>query len=497
MNRRTRFYTSLWLVLGLVTSVSAQEVPFLTVTSKDRANVIEWQYPPAPFAGFVRVIGRIDRFPNAPDDVDINNLFAVDVPGNPGEHGSLGHPGLTPGATHYYTAFVNDSGNFSPGRTAIGIPVDASGPIQWRFFSGATAMAPPGIGAYVLALSNDEHLYSMERGDVDGGVWPVSFNPYPLTNVAQHLPAVVPIANGDASNFTIISTQDGFVNAIDVDLGAETWVSDPLGMLQAAPGGWFSFYSGLNFDLVLVGTRIAGQRNSFYALDAFDGHTVWSFDDPAGPGIGIISGAASIDYDRSRLYFASHAIADGADSVWALDLETDNKVWSTPLGDISGSAVVRGDDIYVGADDGLIWGLDIVDGSVKLNFPFDTQDGATRGFVFPDYASRRVYVSTQTTVWCLRDVEPVVIEGWSHAGIPNPSTPLYPSGSQFVWVGSSNSRLYQLDVTTGNPSQPPVTTSVLLGDGTAGVGSPSYDVQNALIYLGAEDGVISAVRAPF
>ena len=41
MNRRTRFYTSLSLVLGLVTSVSAQEVPFLTITSKDRANVIE------------------------------------------------------------------------------------------------------------------------------------------------------------------------------------------------------------------------------------------------------------------------------------------------------------------------------------------------------------------------------------------------------------------------------------------------------------------------
>jgi outer membrane protein assembly factor BamB len=358
-------------------------------------------------------------------------------------------------------------------------------------------MAPPGIGAYVLALSNDENLYAMKRGDIDGGTWPDEFIPRPLSNVAQHRPAVVPIAFGDSENFTIISTQDGFVHSIDVDVGTEIWVSESLGMLQAGPVGWFSFYSGLNHDLILVGTRIAGQRNTFYALDASDGSVVWSFDDPAGPGIGIISGAASIDYTRSRLYFASHAIAEGADSVWALDLETGDKVWSTPLGNISGSAVVRGDDLYVGTDDGLIQGIDVRDGNVKLNFPFDTGDGATRGFVFPDYASRRVYVSTQTTVWCLRDVEPVVIREWSQPGIPDPSTPVVPSGSRFLWVGSSNGRLYQLDLTTGNPSQPPVTSSVLLNDGTAGVGSPSYDVANALVYVGAEDGVISAVRAPF
>jgi outer membrane protein assembly factor BamB len=497
MHKRIRVATSV-LVLVVTTAFSAaEEVPFLTVTSKDHENVIEWQFPPTLFSGFVRVIGRTDHFPTAPDDIDPDNLFAVDVPAVSGEHASLGHPGLTPGATVFYAAFVFDGESFSAGKTAIGIPVDATGPIQWRFFSGATAMAPPGIGAYVLALSNDENLYAMKRGDIDGGTWPDEFIPRPLFNVAQHRPAVVPIAFGDSENFTIISTQDGFVHSIDVDVGTEIWVSESLGMLQAGPVGWFSFYSGLNHDLILVGTRIAGQRNTFYALDASDGSVVWSFDDPAGPGIGIISGAASIDYTRSRLYFASHAIAEGADSVWALDLETGDKVWSTPLGNVSGSAVVRGDDLYVGTDDGLIQGIDVTDGSVKLNFPFDTGDGATRGFVFPDYASRRIYVSTQTTVWCLRDVEPVVIREWSQPGIPDPSTPVVPSGSRFLWVGSSNGRLYQLDLTTGNPSQPPVTSSVLLNDGTAGVGSPSYDVANALVYVGAEDGVISAVRAPF
>jgi outer membrane protein assembly factor BamB len=114
--------------------------------------------------------------------------------------------------------------------------------------------------------------------------------------------------------------------------------------------------------------------------------------------------------------------------------------------------------LYVGADDGTIYGLDADDGSVGPSF--DTGDGVTKGFVFPDLYGDRVYVSTATTVWSLRDEGPVFTLRWAHTGIPGPSIVLYPPGSQYLWVGSSDGRLYQIDVTTGNPAQPPDATFV-------------------------------------
>jgi outer membrane protein assembly factor BamB len=153
--------------------------------------------------------------------------------------------------------------------------------------------------------------------------------------------------------------------------------------------------------------------------------------------------------------------------------------------------------LYVGADDGKVYAFDVNDGAERSNFPFDTHDGPTKGFVFPDFAGDRLYFATVTTVWAVRDVGPVATERWSHSGIPDPSIVVYPPGSQYLWVGSSDGRLYQIDVTTGNPAQAPDTKSVLLGSGAAGVGSPSYDVIHKLVYVGTEDGSLYAVAVPF
>jgi outer membrane protein assembly factor BamB len=479
-----------------VIAFAQNDVPFLTVTSRDRTNVVEFLNPPEGDYLLTRVIGRRDQFASTSVDFGPPPIFVSDVFGIQGKPGFVTHNSLENGQTYYYTVFVFDGGEtWSSGARVTGEPIDTSGVLRWRFSTGtgATAMSPPGLGSVVFVLSNDNNVYPLERGP-DGGTWAADAIPLHLEAPAQHRTPVITI---DALNMGFVAAQDGFVRAVDADTGAPLWQSDFFGMLQGGPAVWLSRFSGFADDVVYVGTRNAGVRNAFHALRALDGSTVWSFDDPGGDGMGIVSGGASIDYVNEVAYLASHEFVPGAGSVWAVDLATGVEKWSTSVGNVSGSPIQRGNVLYVGSDDGKIHALDVANGSLRLNSPFETNDGITKGFVFPDLAGDRVYLSTQTTLWCLRDVGPVLNERWSHPGIPGPSIPTYPPGYQFLWVGSSDGRLHQVDVTTGNPAHPPDSTFVTLTNGSAGVGSPTYDVLNRLIYVGTEDGAVVALTAPF
>lgn len=488
------WYFSVVVVLFAEILSAQDDVLVLTVTSRNETNVIEWRNPLQPPYGATRVVGRTDRFPVDADD--ISDAFVADVIGAPGGKGAVEHTGLESGAPYFYGVFVDDgSGNFSGGETIQAEPLPAAGPVKWRFApsTAAVSMTPPGIGRAILFPNNDGNIYGIERG-IHGGVWlPESFPSSP--GVVQHRPPVIALAGvTSADNFTLVSTQDGVVAAVDVESGDVLWSSLDLGSLQAGPAVWLEGFGG-GADTVLVGTRNSPGKNTLFGLHAGDGTEAWRFEDSAGEGIGIVNGAPTLDYARGLLYFASHAFNDAADSVFAVDLASGTKVWSTPVGDISGSPVLRNQVLYVGDDGGKIYALDAGDGSVGPSF--ETGDGIPKGFVFPDFHGDLLYVSTATTVWCIRDVGPVLNLRWAHPGIPGPSIVLYPPGSQYLWVGSSDGRLYQIDVTTGNPAQPPDVTFVVLGDGTAGVGSPSLDVTHGLVYVGVEDGSLYAVDVPF
>jgi len=60
-------------------------------------------------------------------------------------------------------------------------------------------------------------------------------------------------------------------------------------------------------------------------------------------------------------------------------------------------------------------------------------------------------------------------------------------------VGSSDGRLYQINITTG------AHTSVALTPGVTPapvVGSPAYDYVNRMVYVGTDTGVMYAVSVP-
>jgi hypothetical protein len=72
-----------------------------------------------------------------------------------------------------------------------------------------------------------------------------------------------------------------------------------------------------------------------------------------------------------------------------------------------------------------------------------------------------------------------------------PSAELFVPGSHYVYVGGSDGRLYEIDVTAG-----PGVTAPPLGDGSAVVGTSSLDRGYDLVHVGTDAGVFYAVSVP-
>jgi len=314
---------------------------------------------------------------------------------------------------------------------------------------------------------------------------------------------VVPFTVGSATNgVAFLGSQDGNVYAINADDGSETWSQNIATMVQAAPAGNFFFYNAAAKDLVLVGTRNSAGANALEALNVDDGVPVWSFTNSSSQGgddkaIGIISGSVAIDYATRRLFFASREKTSGsANTIWCIEFDSGSPavVWAKPIGNIDGSPMLWGGVVYVGTNAGFLHALDAATGNNNWP-PLALGDGAIKGFVFPQFGTDNRFVSTNGKVWSIADTGAArsINLGWpvTSADVPSPSIPTYVPGSSEVLVGSSDGKLYQLDVTTPVP-----TLSVTLGDGGGAVGAPTVDLLNSMIYVGTDQGVIYGVEFP-
>jgi hypothetical protein len=307
--------------------------------------------------------------------------------------------------------------------------------------------------------------------------------------------------------------RDGVVSAVDGAKGGSApaaWSPVSLGGLQAqaAAAGVFTAYGG-TFDYLLVGTRESGVDNRFYALDPSTGSPVGSYFDNGGvgTGIGIISAMASVDYASSRVFFTSYRRSGGSqNTLWCLQLQTPSPspftlAWSRQLGDIDSSPVLRGGRVYVGSPlgTGTLYSLDAANGSAVDDRTFVHMDGQVKGFVFPDRGSGDLFFATNQYVWAVTDTgSPTMVNKFAggitlDTGVVPTSAVLYLSDSQKVYVGGSDGRLYQIDVSSVSP----IIDSVPLGDGSAAVGAPSFDREHGLIHVGTEAGVFYAVEVPF
>lgn len=471
---------------------------YFTVRSTDGQNRLEWINPASGTS--VQI-----RYSTVAPPTNLSEGTALTVPaGTPGAYQAHDHTGLTNDVTYYYTAFVDNGAGAVISRTTKGRPPSAASRVRWVFQSRAAALSPPAIGS-VYAPSNDRVLYSMVPGP-GGGSWPSGWRPFETPAPVQGRLAVVPVVVGSASKVTFLGSQDGRVYAVDADRGVLAWPSADFGVLQAVPGGEFTRFSGGAYDLVIVGSHNSTGPNGLYGLNLADGSTAWAFVNSLAQSgddrlMGMVSGQATIDYANHRAFFASRARAgESQKTVWCVSYDdaAASLVWArgldspAPIGSVDGSPVIFNGRLYVGTNGGEVYALDPTTGNDLWTAPFATSDGMVKGFVWADPVLGNLYFSTTNTFWSVRDGGSSASENWRVGSIPFPSAPLYLRDASLAYVGSSDGRLYELDVSAGAPTPVPI----LIGDGGATVGSPSFDVANDILYVGAEDGSIHAVTVP-
>ena len=494
-------------------TTAADGVRFFTVTSTKQKNVLEWVNPSTSFLS-TEIVFRNDRFPgNVLDGTSIYNA------GTGGLKDRFVHdtPALTNSLTYYYAAFVRRSAApaVSSGRFCTGRPFDISGPVKWAFSTGAFSITPPTVSsAGVVAPANDGALYAMERGDgLLSGEWPAGWHPAQLGGVVQSRSPVIPLPAGGANPVVYLGAQDGIVYSVDGTLGGAPapfpWTRSIGDMVQAAPAGLFTNWGGID-SYILVGTRDDGLDNKVVALNPdTPGNIIAAFDNTPNPGIGIMTGMATVDYATNRLYFTSHENPTGSNStLWCLQLDTPSpgpvftKVWERALGDIAGSPVVQGGRVYVGSTNagGTVYSINATTGALGDDRTFVHGDGPVKGFVWPDRDSTDLYFATNNRVWGISDTGAASMpEKFTPAGgillgggVATPSTLLFVPGDHFLYVGGSDGQLYELDVLFATPTQ----KQVPLGDGLALVGAPSLDWAFDLIHVGTEAGIFYAVKVP-
>jgi len=494
-----------------VTAVACSSTPsippgvmYLTTRSTSGQVKLEWVNPSSGY-GSTRICSDTTSYPTNPTAC---TTLVVDRAGGAGAYDSFTDTGLANGAKIYYTAFVNNgSGVFSGGVDAWAYPFATTGKVKWSYSSAASSLAPAGVrpgpigGGGTWAVSNDRMLHGMNP-TTSGGDWPrtppYSWVPMAMNGPSQSRPPVVPTTAVSGANEVIfLGSEEGLVYAADAITGARLWRSPSLGsMLLASPSGIFTDLGGA-WNLLFVGSRDAVSDNTMYMLNPADGSIITSFDNGGGTGgIGIISSVAAVDYTNHRLYFSSRRRSGGSsDTLWCLSFNgtTLSKLWSAALGDIDGAPVLYQGRLYIGNTSGTVYALNPATGSSYWSYSA-SGDGPVKGFVLPEATTnppRKLYFSTTTKIWAITDNTSSASIAWSTTAVPGPTCPLAPLGSSVLYVGASDGRLYQLKTSTGT-----VDTSVQLGDGTAAIGNPVFDVVNNMVYVGSEAGAVYGVVVP-
>jgi Calx-beta domain-containing protein/putative pyrroloquinoline-quinone binding quinoprotein len=435
------------------------------------------------------------------------------------------HAPLLPGR-YCYSLFAMYSGGptTEPAKVAA-TPLDPATPsgaaVAWTYSvaGDSPSVEPPTVGLdAVYTVSNDGVVHAMTRG-ANGGTWPKAplaledWNPVGLGHVTSNRSPVVPLPY-DPRLF--VGTQSGEVHAVNGLDGAIAWSrSQPFtntqlpnmpGAGQGTPAGLFTGFGGLN-DEILVGSNVGPSSNTFFMLDPVTGAIVRTFTHPL---MGGMLGMPAVDYAGNKVFFLTNS---SVGTLFGLDL--DPAKWPAlpllagfpvALGvGANGSPVVRNGRLYFGAGSDVVL-YRVSDG---LRRSLNLSDGEIKGFVFPDRRNTNIYfsttgtASTKGTVWGFKDTldsePPPFTFLWSFnsltsPSIMSPSIVLHWPGTNFIYVGAGDGKLWQieLDPATWSPKLP--LKSVQLEPPGTQIGAPSLDGPNNLVIVGSTSGVIYAVR---
>jgi Calx-beta domain/PQQ-like domain len=482
---------------------------------------LQWRVPPSTSSGAptdVRVRwneGSSCIAPATDTSLPVSGEFLLSNPPLPtlpatvkpaGETQVFEHLGR-PFVKHCYALFAIYGASTATTERALvsATPFDAAVPnrVAWAYSTGFPDVVPPTVGEKAIyTVSTDGVVHAMGRG-VGGGAWPALWNPVGLGKPAHNRSPVVPLPYGQR---LFVGTEVGEVHAVDGEYGAIAWsrstafkntqLSNTPGV-QGTPAGVFTSWGGQN-DAILVGT--SATPSTFYMLNPETGDDITTFSNGS---LGGVLGMPVVDYPANRVYFLTTSTAG---TLWAFDLGLPGSPGLTPIsspvaypvgfvGGANSSPVERNGRLYFGLTTGYVYSCRLSDGA-GASSPLNLADGQVKGFMFPDRRNTDLYLSTNTAVWGVRDTldpaAPNLIPRWQVI-VPSPSTALHWPNTNYLYVGSGNGCLYQVDVSVANPLS--TKRSVLLESGNW-IGAPSLDGPNGLVLVGSGTGVVYAVRVP-
>jgi concanavalin A-like lectin/glucanase superfamily protein/putative pyrroloquinoline-quinone binding quinoprotein len=402
--------------------------------------------------------------------------------------------------------------------------VDASGTLTLYADGAALGSAPWGDASPVVTTSTN---------DLRIGSQPSSAEPYFLglidevrvynralsaTDVAELYAATTP------STATVFGAdQGGKIYAVDtLGAGVKSWEVTLTGAeaFQAPTSAQLRAYSNAAFqsapafatttDVILAAsynTTITpcgtpSTNNRLFAIRPSDGAVLWTFNGTCTSLVDYISGMPAVDYVNNRIFLTSHAGSGTQTSYFVINSLNGALIGSLGnLGHIDSSPApsYNGTTVYVGTTAGKLYAINnAAPPTLKWGAPFDllSASAAVKGFIWEDFAAPgKLYLATSDGfVWCVQDqgASAVGCAGWpnpARVAVPGPSTPLEMGG--YLYVGSNDGNLYEINLATGAPK------TLVVGAGTAAVGDVSTDDGGGIyVFVGTSAGRIYKIQIP-
>jgi outer membrane protein assembly factor BamB len=318
----------------------------------------------------------------------------------------------------------------------------------WVIQTGGAALVNPS------AYSVTQSMYS---GSNDGVIRSIAYQTgkvrwsYATTGAVQNQTAVR--VNGVPRIFA--GSQNGYLYCLD-DSGTLVWKMPLAGNYTTATGfaapaagdmvqGGVAFRAGVKIGGVAHNTVYAGTYNSasatdnaFYAVDTTTQAVLWR---DKRLGNDYFTGFPALDYTTNRVVYASYgsAASGGQGHVYCLDT-TGTPIWDRALGGrVTGSPIIRGGKVWVGAGNGTLYALSLTDGTPTTYVPA--------------------------------------------VGSYDLSTP-WPAGA-ITYVSSSKGSVYAIDAASGT----------VLHEATGLLGPRIPIVLDSYVYVGTNDGLVTLAKS--
>jgi len=440
------------------------------------------------------------------------------------------------GTTYFYKVFLRDSSNYysdqdvangstfteevsaTPGATTA-----AQQTTDWIAATFATDLASPSlIPGTVAAVGSESNLLFF----INAATGMREFVPISLGgSIASRSPVIDAASSSTAQDIDYVTDQDGLVYAINTDTGVIDWVVNPITTgtlsLQGGPAVQLESIAGGTNDVVFFGTRNTGTTtgNQIFGLNGNTGANL-SWSPLTGPiattnkgsqDLDIINSTPLVDYVHNVIWVTSRsACGTTQPSLWSINPTTGATKAIANLGDIDASPTLTfsSDVLFVGtvgdsgggtctAGNSTIYAINPTTGATIASYA--STDGPIVSYpVVLNSASPYVVIFSGTTAVHALSIDtsrptPVFAQAWSTT-IANPSAPISYTGSSYVFVGSSDGTIHELNLTTGADIKDQICNT---GATKGTVGDPSIDEVMSRIYVTTTDQRAYAFTIPF